>query len=363
MTPRSDVPLAPLSTMGVGGPARWFVAAHTESDIMQAITWASGRGVPIHVLGGGSNVVIADDGIDGLVIHVVISGLERRAEGERVVFAAGAGEPWDPVVAASVAADCSGLECLSGIPGCVGGTPVQNVGAYGQDVSMTITDVHVVDRQTASSRRLTNRECGFGYRSSRFKREDCDRFIVSRVEYSLVVGAPPAIAYADVVEYMQRAGLAAPTLSDARDAVLAIRRRKGMVIEPGNTANRSCGSFFVNPVVSRDDLRRVQNATAGQRVPHYEVDPASVKIPAAWLIEQAGFRKGTARGPVGISPFQAQAIINRGQARADDVLALACAVKRAVWNMFGISIVPEPVFLGFAPTRDLRFLLTHQRSH
>jgi UDP-N-acetylmuramate dehydrogenase len=363
MTPQSDVALAPFCTMRVGGPARWFVSAQTESDIGRAMAWASGRGVPIHVLGGGSNVVIADEGVDALVIHVVITGVERREDGGRVVFAAGAGEPWDPLVAASVAAGCAGLECLSGIPGCVGGTPVQNVGAYGQDVSMTITHVDAVDRQTASSRRLTNVECGFGYRSSRFKREDIDRFVVTRVEYSLVASGPPTIAYADVVDYMHRAGLGAPTLLDARDAVLAIRRRKGMVIEPGNAANRSCGSFFVNPVVSRDDLRRAQDVASGPRVPHYAVDASSVKIPAAWLIEQAGFPKGTPRGAVGISPFQAQALINRGGARAADLVALACDIKRAVWNMFGISIVPEPVFLGFAANADLRFLVTPQRSH
>jgi UDP-N-acetylmuramate dehydrogenase len=363
MTPQSDVALAPLCTMRVGGPARWFVSAHTESGLVAALAWASGRGVPVHVLGGGSNVVIADEGIDGLVIQVAITGVERRDDGQRVTFAAGAGEQWDALVAASIAADGAGLECLSGIPGCVGGTPVQNVGAYGQDVSMTISHVDVVDRRTASPRRLTNAECAFGYRSSRFKREDIDRFIVSRVEYSLAAGGPPTVAYADVVEYVQRTGMSAPRLSDVRDAVLAIRRRKGMVIEPGNDTNRSCGSFFVNPVVSREVLRRVQDVAAGHRVPHYEVDAAGVKIPAAWLIERAGFPKGTSRSVVAISPFQAQAIINRGGARAADVLALACDVKRAVWTMFGISIVPEPVFLGFASTADLRFLLAHQRSH
>jgi UDP-N-acetylmuramate dehydrogenase len=363
VTPQTDIGLAPLTTMGVGGPARWFVEARTESDLTSAMHWATEQQVPIHVLGGGSNVVIADDGIDGLVIHVVIRGVECVAEGKRVTFAAGAGEPWDPFVAATVQANCAGLECLSGIPGCVGGTPVQNVGAYGQDVSMTLTQVHVVDRRTLSRGVLANSECRFGYRTSRFKREDRDRFIVSRVEFSLGVNDPPTIAYADVVAYMENSGNNAPTLFDARNAVLAIRRRKGMVIEAGNEANHSCGSFFVNPVVSREGLRHVQQLTSVQTVPHFEIDAGAVKIPAAWLIEHAGFPRGTVRGRVGISPFQAQAIINRGGARAEDVVALACEIKRGVWSRFAISLVPEPIFAGFAPTPELRFLLSHQRSH
>jgi UDP-N-acetylmuramate dehydrogenase len=363
MMPQSDVPLAPLSTMGVGGPARWFVAARNESDIVAALNWANDRAVAVYVLGGGSNIVIADEGLDGLVIQAGVRGIGRATDGARVVYTVGAGEPWDPFVAATVDAGCAGLECLSGIPGCAGGTPVQNVGAYGQDVAGSITRVRAIDRRSGLVVTMTNEACGFGYRTSRFKRDDVDRYVVSEVEYALTPNGAPTLRYADLVAYFAHSSVTEPTLAEVRDAVLAVRRRKGMVIEPGNVANQSCGSFFVNPVVGVEDLQRVERIAAGTSVPHYVVDASAVKIPAAWLIEHAGFPKGTMRGPVGISPFQAQAIVNLGAARAADVVALAADVKRAVWNMFGISIVPEPVFVGFTSSPELRFLQTHQRRH
>ena len=266
--------------------------------------------------------------------------------GERVLYEVGAGEPWDQFVDLAVGENQAGIECLSGIPGLVGGTPVQNVGAYGQDVSATLTQVRVVDRATAQASAFSNADCQFGYRTSRFKHADANRFVVTRVEFALTPAAPPTLAYADVLKYFEQRGVAAPSLSEVRAAVLEIRRRKGMVIEPGNPANRSCGSFFVNPVVSRDDLARVR-AACGATVPHYDLDAERVKIPAAWLIEQAGFPKGTSRGVVGISPFQAQAIVNHGGACASDVLALAREIKQAVWRSFQIAIVPEPVLVGF----------------
>jgi UDP-N-acetylmuramate dehydrogenase len=362
MTPQTDVRLAPLCTMGVGGAARWFVSAHTDSDVCDALRWARSSNVAVSVLGGGSNVVIADEGIDGLVIHVNVTGRETRRANASVEYRVGAGEPWDPFVASTLEDGCGGVECLSGIPGFVGGTPVQNVGAYGQDVSSTITAVHVVERTSGAPRVFANAECRFGYRTSRFKHADRDRYIVTAVEFSLPRDARPTVQYADVVAYLAAADISNPSLDDVRDAVLAIRRRKGMVIEEGNAANKSCGSFFVNPIVTRDDLARTQAATGIDAVPHYVIDTTSVKIPAAWLIEHAGFPKGTTRGPVGISPFQAQAIVNLGAAQAADVVALAADVKRAVWNTFGISIVPEPVFMGFAPSSELKFLVTHHRS-
>ena len=363
MIPRTDVSLAPLCTMGVGGPARWFVSATAESDVLDALAWAEERSIPVQVLGGGSNVVIADSGFDGLVICVNLRGMTHTANGRCVTIRVGAGEPWDPFVAATVADRLAGLECLSGIPGLVGGTPVQNVGAYGQDVAGTIARVDAVDRASRVVRTFSNEECGFGYRTSRFKHVEADRYIVVAVEFSLPRDAPPTVAYADVVTFFESAGIASPSPAQVRDAVLSIRRKKGMVIEAGNAANRSCGSFFVNPVVDLAALERVRDVTGPEYVPHYRVDADAVKIPAAWLIERAGFVKGTTRGSVGISPFQAQAIINLGGASAADVLALALDVKRAVWNIFGISIVPEPVFIGFAPSPELRFLLTHSRSH
>jgi UDP-N-acetylmuramate dehydrogenase len=353
--------LAPFCTMAVGGPARWLVEARTESDVVEALQWARSRSVDVHVLGGGSNIVVSDRGFDGLVIKVSIRGVESGPAGQRRNYRAGAGESWDEFVTQAVDEAAAGVECLSGIPGLVGGTPVQNVGAYGQDVSGTITRVHAIDRATTAPVSLSVAECGFGYRTSRFKHADAGRYVVTHVEFSLTPHGPPTIVYRDVVAYFERTGTRAPTLRQARAAVLEIRRRKGMVIEAGNPANRSCGSFFVNPVVSRTQLDKVQAMAGAESVPHFVVDAQSVKIPAAWLIERAGFPKGTSRGTVGISPFQAQAIVNLGAAHADDVVALAGDVKRAVWRTFGISMVPEPVFLGFARSPELQFLLIDVR--
>ena len=347
MTPQADVALAPLTTMAVGGPARWFVDARTESDVCNALRWGNDRGLAIHVLGGGSNVVIADEGFDGLVIKVNVAGCDQTRTQGGVTFGVGAGEPWDAFVAATVTHACAGLECLSGIPGLVGGTPVQNVGAYGQDVSETIVHVHAVDRRTATPVSFSNAECSFGYRTSRFKRDDFNRYAVTRVDFALTPGGSPTLAYADVIRYFESAGVATPSVEEVRHATLEIRRRKGMVIEEGNPANHSCGSFFVNPVVSRQDLSRVETISAHDHVPHYVVDATTVKIPAAWLIERAGFPKGTTRGAVGISPFQAQAIVNRGGARAADIVALAREVRDAVSRVFQIVLIPEPVFVGF----------------
>jgi UDP-N-acetylmuramate dehydrogenase len=312
------------------------------------------------VLGGGSNVVIADSGFDGLVIKIAIAGVSVEEHGARVRFAVGSGEEWDPFVARTVTDDCAGLECLSGIPGLVGGTPVQNVGAYGQDVSATIQSVRAIDRAARRVVTFSNAECGFGYRTSRFKHADADRFIVTGVEFELARGGAPTIAYADVIKYFEALrlgeprsgqGAAQPSLAAVRDAIIEIRSRKGMVIREGNPANRSCGSFFVNPVITTAHFARVGDA------PHYPAGEGHVKVPAAWLIEHAGFKKGHVAGRVGISPFQAQGLINRGGATAADVVALAADIKRAVWDKFAIAIVPEPVFVGFENDSTVRWLL------
>ena len=353
MKVQTDVALAEWCTLGIGGPARWFQRATDESALQAALAWARDRNVRVHVLGGGSNVVFADEGFDGLVLQVDVRGLEQQSIGHRRVWVVGAGEPWDEFVAMMVDEGAAGLECLSGIPGLVGGTPVQNVGAYGQDVSGVIRAVHAIDRSTNATVALDTRSCAFGYRTSRFKREG--GFIVSRVEFALRHGDPPTITYADVVSHFERLGPAKPTLKDVREVVLAIRRRKGMVIEPSNAANRSVGSFFVNPVITREHFARIEAGDTS--IPHYPMGASQVKVPAAWLIERAGFPRGFSRGGIGVSPFQAQAIINQGGASAADVIALATDIKRAVWNTFSISLVPEPVFVGFPPSPELRWLI------
>ena len=222
------MPLAPLTTLGVGGPARWFVRAASVEEAAAAIRWSGDKRVPLFVLGGGSNLVIADAGFEGLVLQVAFGGLDFRAAGPTTVVRVGAGERWDDVVAAAVSRGLAGLECLSGIPGTAGGTPIQNVGAYGQDVSRSITAVTVLDRTTGTTTVLTGADCRFGYRTSRFKAEDAGRFLVCDVTFHLAV-APPTLAYPDVVTEFERRGIASPAVGEVRDAVLAIRRRKGMV--------------------------------------------------------------------------------------------------------------------------------------
>jgi UDP-N-acetylmuramate dehydrogenase len=350
MEARTNVELSEWCTLNVGGPARWFLEAHSEQDIVDALGSAEAQNIPVFVLGGGSNVVIADEGFPGLVLQVAVAGITRHASGSTVVFDVGSGEPWDDFVALTVGQEYAGLECLSGIPGLVGGTPVQNVGAYGQDVSATIRSVKVVDRAARRVLTLSNADCRFGYRTSRFKHADAGRFIVTRVEFVLTPGGPPTITYADVIKYFEGRA-AAPSLEEVRAAILEIRSRKGMVIKPGNPANRSCGSFFVNPVISRTHFARLDDA------PHYPAGADHVKVPAAWLIEQAGFRKGHVAGNVGISPFQAQGLINRGGARAADVIGLAVEIKRAVLARFAVALVPEPVFVGFDNDSTVRWLL------
>jgi UDP-N-acetylmuramate dehydrogenase len=359
MTPQADEPLSGHCTLGVGGPARWFWRATDAASAAAALTWARDRSIPVHVLGGGSNVVIADGGVEGLVLAIDIRGLTFAPTDSGTVVTAGAGEGWDPLVAATVERGLAGLECLSGIPGLVGGTPVQNVGAYGQDVSATLSRVDAIDRRTLTPLSLSNADCAFGYRTSRFKRDDRDRFVVTAVQFTLKVGRP-TLSYADVVAHFERSGNPEPSLQQVRDAILNIRRRKGMVIEAGNIANRSVGSFFVNPVIARRHFDRLAR-THGD-IPHFAAGDDKVKVPAAWLIERAGFPKGTRRGAVGVSPLQAQAIVAADGATAHDVLALASAIKSAVRQSFGIALVPEPIFVGFAPSAALDDLFDSESS-
>ena len=348
------MPLAPLTTLGVGGPARWFVRAASVEGAAAAIRWSGDKRVPLVVLGGGSNLVIADAGFEGLVLQVAFGGVDFRASGNVTAVRVGAGERWDDVVAAAVSRGLAGLECLSGIPGTAGGTPIQNVGAYGQDVSRTITAVTVLDRTTGTTTVLTGADCRFGYRTSRFKAEDAGRFLVCDVTFHLAVG-PPTLAYPDVVAEFERLGVASPAVGEVRDAVLAIRRRKGMVIDPADTDTRSVGSFFMNPVVDAADRDRLM-AQAGGRVPSYELPDGHVKIPAAWLIEQSGVSRDSRTGGAGISSKHPLAIVNRGDATARDVLALAVRIKRQVADRFGIWLRPEPVFVGVGNDPDVAFL-------
>ena len=358
MAPRASVPLASLSTLGVGGAARWFVRADDAQDVAAAHGWCEEQGIPWFVLGGGSNVVIADQGFDGLVLQIAIEGISITRDAGDTLVRAGAGEDWDRVVGTVVARGLAGVECLSGIPGTVGGTPIQNVGAYGQEVAETIERVTVYDCVDREIRALSAAECGFAYRMSRFKAEAAGRFVVCDVTLRVRPG-PPTSTYADVAGYLKRADVSSPTVSIVRDAVLAIRRSKGMVVDDDDPDSRSVGSFFMNPVVTTADVERVASI-AGERPPCFATDEGRVKIPAAWLIERSGFRRGHADGAVRISTKHPLALVNQGGATAGDVLRLATTVKRGVADRFGVWLRPEPVFVGFNAHPDVEFLTKAQ---
>jgi UDP-N-acetylmuramate dehydrogenase len=341
---REHAPLAPLTTLGVGGPARYFAEASTEAEVLEAVEFSRAQGLPLFVLGGGSNLVVADSGFPGLVVKIAIAGIARR----EAIFTAGAGCDWDSFVAQTVEAGCAGLECLSGIPGTVGGTPVQNVGAYGQDVSEMITEVRTLDLQSLEVVMLSNADCGFAYRSSIFNTSERGRYIVLQVSFALSAGGHPMIHYADVEKYFAMRS-AEPTLQDVRNAVRDIRHRKAMLIVPGEEDARSAGSFFKNPVVSQAVFDELAARLASEQViiPSYPAAGGSRKISAAWLVEHAGFAKGYTKGRAGISRKHALALVNRGSATAADIIALKDEIQVLVKEKFGIQLQPEPVFVGF----------------
>jgi UDP-N-acetylmuramate dehydrogenase len=345
---RENVPLAPMTTLGVGGPARFFAEAVSAEDVRRAVHYAGERNLPLFVLGGGSNLVVADSGWPGLVLRIRITGLEEREEGDKFILDVGAGEEWDRFVARSVARDCAGIECLSGIPGSVGGTPVQNVGAYGQEVSETIESVQALDLKDGRLRELCNPACSFAYRSSIFNTTERGRYIILRVTYALTPAGQPRLEYADLKKYFAgRSGK--PTLAQVREAVRHIRASKAMLIVPGDEDCRSAGSFFKNPVLTAEQHQKLSERAAALslQVPSYPALSAQHKVSAAWLVEHSGLSKGYTRGVVGISRKHALAIVNRGGATANDVLALKNEIQQRVASTFGIQLVPEPVFVGF----------------
>ena len=346
LEPRPDVVLAPYCTLGVGGPARWFVQARDEEALFAALDWANARSVPLRVLGGGSNLVVADSGVDALVVRMDLRGVTTRATTDRVEVTAAAGEPWDALVALAVERGWAGLECLSGIPGLAGATPIQNVGAYGQEVGGTVSAVRALDTETGRVLTLGNDECGFAYRDSRFKSAEPGRHVILSVTYRLVPGGAPTVHYAEVIRHLDARGLARPTLGDVRESVLAIRRSKSMVIDPGDDNRRSCGSFFTNAIVTAAEADRVAQAAGDPAMPRWPERDGRVKLSSAWLIERAGFARGDRDGPVGLSTRHALAVVAHDGARASDVVAFAGRVTAAVGKRFGVRLTPEPVFWG-----------------
>src|ERR1700691_6176473 len=348
-----NIPLAPRTTLRIGGPARFFVEARNVAEVQEAVTFAASRDLPLFILGGGSNLVVADAGWPGLVLKVGVDGIEQRPghdddESGKVLFDVGAGESWDKLVSRAVMARCAGVECLSGIPGSGGGTPVQNVGAYGQEVSETIASVQVLDLKDNQVRELCPEACEFTYRASIFNTTERGRFIVLRVTYALTPGGSPRITYADLKRHFEGRETQ-PDLAETREAVRHIRALKGMLIVPGDADCQSAGSFFKNPVLSaeqHEDLKK-RAAARGFTVPNYPALETRKKVSAAWLVERSGFARGFGSGSVGISTRHALAIVNRGGATALDVIALKDQIQRRVEEIWGIHLEPEPVLVGF----------------
>jgi UDP-N-acetylmuramate dehydrogenase len=337
-------PLAPFTTFGIGGPARWFAEASSEADVAEACEWERGHSVPLFVLGGGSNVLIADGGFGGLVVRVDLKGFEQDSD----LFRVEAGEIWDDCVQRAIDRGYAGWECLAGIPGTVGGTPVQNVGAYGQEVATTIERVRAFDREMCDFVEFSNAECGFAYRHSRFNSGNKGRFIVTRVDYRLQRGGSPNLSYADLkMHFRERSER--PSLTEVATAVRDIRRSKGMVLVEGDPDCRSAGSFFKNPSVTQETAERIREFAKRRSAPlrMYPTEGGLVKFPAGWLIEHAGFAKGYRMGDAGISSRHTLALTNRGGAKAEEVLALARQIADAVEAKFGVRLEMEPEMVGF----------------
>src|SRR5437867_12326934 len=256
-SPPEKVGLADHSTMGVAGPARYFMEARDEAAVLAAVQWARARRVPLHVLGGGSNLVVADEGVDGLVMKIALRGVDTREADGTVELTAAAGEPWDELGRRSVERGWAGLECLSGIPGLVGATPMQNVGAYGQEVSDTVSVVRALDTSTGRIVAFGNRECRFTYRDSLFRSGEPDRYVVLSVGYRLRPNGPATVRYVDVEKNLAARGIATPTPAELRASVIAVRRSKSMVLDPRDENRRSCGSFFTNPIIPAAALAAV----------------------------------------------------------------------------------------------------------
>jgi UDP-N-acetylmuramate dehydrogenase len=348
MNIQENVPLAPLTTLKVGGPARYFVDATGYDDVLFTVEYARSNHLALFILGGGSNLVVSDNGWPGLVLKVNVRGVEERATADgKLEFEVGAGEDWDNLVALTVKRNCAGIETLSGIPGTVGGTPVQNVGAYGEEVSETISSVRALDMMTMQIVDLTNEECGFGYRKSVFNTSTRGRYLILGVTFALTPGGSPKITYADL---KNRFAGSQPTLQQTRDAVREIRLSKAMLIVPDDDDCRSAGSFFKNPVVDEAKYEEIAQIAATRGLPappKYPAGNGSVKVSAGWLVEQSGFPKGYSRGNVGISRKHALAIVNRGGATATEVVVLKEEVQMGVEENFGVRLSTEPVFVGF----------------
>ena len=347
---QENVSLAPFTTLGVGGPARFFVVIRSEHELLEAVAFAKANHLGLFTLGGGSNLLVADRGFPGLVLHLTLTfPISSTAGPHHINLLVPAGLDWDTLVLHTCTLGLSGMECLAGIPGLVGGSPIQNIGAYGQEVAQTILTVRAFDLQTGTFTELSNEACRFTYRSSLFNTQARERYIVTAVTFRLSPEARPNLTYADLAKHF--AGQQ-PTPLEVYYAVREIRRTKGMLLVPGDPDSRSAGSFFKNPVVltrQLDDLAR-SLALDPAEIPHWPAPSigtgSRVKLAAAWLIERAGFAKGFTLGNAGISSQHTLALINRGDATYADLIALRARIRSEVQSRFNITLEQEPVELG-----------------
>lgn len=347
--PRTGVPLAPRTTLRLGGRARYFWAVSSGEEAAEALRWARVNRQPVQVLGGGSNTIFPDEGFAGLVLHVAVPGVRFRGDDGAVTVDAGAGVDWDDLVRESADRGLSGVECLSGIPGTVGAAPIQNVGAYGQELAETLVHVECLDRETLERERIPAGECGFAYRWSRFKGEDRGRYLILGVRLELDRGVHPPLRYEqlrDAVE--ERGGIGSLPADEAvrrvREVVVELRTRKSMVVREEDPDSRSAGSFFLNPVLDEEEFRELErrwaSADGREPIPSYPADGGR-KVPAAWLIEKAGFEKGHRHGGVAISRSHALALVNR-DGTTDELLELAERIRESVAGRFGVRLEREP---------------------
>ncbi len=347
----TQVELAPLTTLKLGGPAERLVRVTDTDELIRLVRAADAEREPLLFLAGGSNVVISDDGVPGTTVLIRTRGIEEQVRDDgRVALTVAAGENWDELVARAVDSELAGIECLSGVPGSVGATPIQNVGAYGQEVASTIEAVLALDRDTGELGELPAAACGFTYRNSRFKGND--RFLILAVTF-LLEPSPEStpIRYQQVADELgTETGQRVP-LPVARETVLALRRRKSMVLDPADPDSVSAGSFFTNPVLTVEEMAALEERAGllpgeGERPPAWPAGEDRVKTSAAWLIERSGFHRGFGDGPVGLSRNHTLALVNRGGATTGDLVAFAREISGGVERTFGVGLTPEPVFVG-----------------
>jgi UDP-N-acetylmuramate dehydrogenase len=345
---RENYPLKELTTFGLGGPARYFAVAENEDDVVEALDFAERRKLPIFILGGGSNVLVSDAGFPGIVILVRIKGFRSRLEGEHCFVYAGAGEEWQDFADRCVSSNWQGVECLAGIPGTVGAAPVQNIGAYGQDVAETIAGVRAIGIDTGKAVFFSNEECAFAYRKSIFNSVSAGRYIITGVTFRLKQNGPPAIRYREIEKRFKGGGEA--TLQQVRDAIIAIRDAKGLLVCKGHESFMSAGSFFKNPLVPADmfkGIERLVQKSGGCSNWAWTFDSGEVKLSAACLIQCAGFSRGYRKGNVGMSPNHTLIIVNFGGANSQEIADFAREVQVKVKELFGVFLRPEIRLIGY----------------